>query len=83
MGILTGYLSLSCNTYKKETYAMKYRHYKGGIYTYICDARLTTNDTLVVVYEDSKGIRWVRPRYEFFGTVEVSGVTIKRFEEMK
>lgn len=50
---------------------MKYKHYKGGIYTYICDATLEwcPNDpnSHVIVYEGEDGRRWVRPRNEFFG----------------
>lgn len=49
----------------------KYKHYKGGIYTYICDATLEwcPNDpnSHVIVYEGEDGRKWVRPRNEFFG----------------
>ena len=47
---------------------MRYRHYKGEIYTYICDAFLEWHpDTHVIIYEDKHKRRWVRPRNEFFG----------------
>lgn len=50
---------------------MKYKHYKGGIYTYICDAILEwcpeDPNSHVIIYEGKGGKRWVRPRNDFFG----------------
>lgn len=62
-----------------------YRHYKGGLYKYICDANLEwcPNDpnSHVIVYEGlDTGLRWVRPRNEFFGWVFTNNKMIRRFE---
>ena len=62
---------------------MKYKHFKGGIYTYICDALLEDEGTHVIVYEDDQGRRWVRPRVEFYGTLEFEGETVRRFEKVE
>jgi len=62
---------------------MKYKHYKGGVYTYITDAMLEWDrEWHVIIYEDEEGNRWVRPRVEFFGKVEVDGEIIDRFEKV-
>lgn len=62
-----------------------YRHYKGGLYKYICDAILEwcpdDSNSHVIVYEGiESGLRWVRPRNDFFGYVIVNGKLIRRFE---
>jgi len=63
---------------------MKYRHFKGGIYTYICDALLEWDeDTHVIVYEDEQGRRWVRPREEFYGKLEFEGKFVQRFVKVE
>lgn len=62
---------------------MKYRHFKGGIYTYVVQATLECDrDQNIVVYEDENGHRWARPSEEFFGTVTFNGEEINRFEEI-
>ena len=68
--------------FSKKT--MKYRHFKGGIYTYICDALLEWDeDCHVIVYEDEQGRRWVRPRVEFYGMIEYEGEIVRRFEKVE
>lgn len=53
---------------------IKYKHFKGGTYSFICDATLewcpNHPDSHVIVYEDGDGRKWVRPRNEFFGYTE-------------
>lgn len=50
---------------------MKYRHYKGGIYEIICEARLESDpDVVMVVYKSEEGLIWARPRDVFFESVE-------------
>lgn len=66
---------------------VKYRHYKGGIYTYITDAFLEYDrECHVIVYSDDKGMVWVRPRVEFFGYVQVPAQygysIVRRFEKV-
>lgn len=59
---------------------MKYRHYKGGIYEVICEARLeSAPDTLMVVYRSEEGLIWTRPRDAFFESVQHEGKTVPRF----
>ena len=63
---------------------MKYRHFKGGIYTYICDAILEwcvdDPNSHVIIYEGEDGKRWVRPRNDFFGYTEDG---IRRFTKIE
>lgn len=59
---------------------MKYRHYKGGIYEVLCEARLESDpDTVMVVYRSEQGQIWTRPGDEFFGLVQRDGITVQRF----
>ena len=57
----------------------KYRHYKGGIYTFIGIGAHTETRERLVAYYDEKGTLWFRPEKMFFGNVEVDGKTVKRF----
>jgi len=59
---------------------MKYRHYKGGIYEIICEARLESDpDVIMVVYKSEEGLIWTRPCDVFFESVEYEGSTVPRF----
>ena len=45
---------------------MQFKHYTGGIYTYICEATLEwcadEPNSHVIVYKGEDGRKWVRPR---------------------
>lgn len=56
-----------------------YKHYKGGLYTTICEALSESNGAAQVVYRDSAGVMWVRPASEFFGIVKRDGRIVARF----
>lgn len=59
---------------------MKYRHYKGGIYEIVCEARLEADpDVIMVVYKSEEGLIWTRPREVFFELVQHEGQTVPRF----
>jgi hypothetical protein len=59
---------------------MKYRHYKGGIYDLVCEARLEPDpDVIMMVYKGADGTIWTRPRDVFFERVEHEGNTVPRF----
>ena len=59
---------------------MKYRHYKGGIYELVCEARLELDpDVIMIVYKSEQGLIWTRPRDVFFEFVEYEGNTVPRF----
>jgi len=60
---------------------MKYRHYKGGIYTVVCEARLEADPgVIMVVYQSAAdGVIWTRPRDVFFEPVECEGAMVPRF----
>lgn len=59
---------------------MKYRHYKGGIYEIICEARLESDPaTIMIVYRSEEGLIWTRPRDVFFESVQHEGKTVPRF----
>jgi hypothetical protein len=58
---------------------MRFRHYKGGIYELVCEARLEADGSPVIVYRGADGVVWVRPRDVFFEEVEVDGTRVPRF----
>jgi len=59
---------------------MKYRHYKGGIYDVICEARLESDPAVImIVYQGEDGSIWTRPREIFFERVQHEGSTVQRF----
>jgi len=59
---------------------MKYRHYKGGIYEIVCEARLESDpNVIMIVYKSSDGSIWTRPSDVFFELVEHEGSTVPRF----
>lgn len=60
---------------------MKYRHYKGGIYEIVCEAKLEADPVVVMmVYRsDADGMIWTRPKVAFLEPVEWEGCTVQRF----
>jgi len=63
---------------------MKYRHYKGGIYEVVCEARLEVDpDVVMMVYQSAiDGVIWTRPKEVFLGVVEWEGCMVPRFAAM-
>lgn len=60
---------------------MKYRHYKGGMYDLVCEAKLESDPTIIMmIYRSHDGSTWARPRDVFFELVEVEGRMVRRFE---
>ena len=57
----------------------RYRHYKGGIYEWVCEATLEADLTPVVVYRSANGSYWVRPKAVFFEEVILDGHKLPRF----
>lgn len=63
----------------------KFRHYKGGEYEYICEARHSETEEAYVVYRPlyrDSGV-WIRPKEMFFEEIEENGVKVPRFTEIK
>lgn len=62
----------------------KFRHYKGGLYEYICEARHSETEELYVVYKPLTGDSgvWIRPKTMFCGEVEIDGIKTPRFIEI-
>ena len=59
---------------------MKYRHYKGGIYEIVCEAKLEADPSVtMMVYRSAEGVIWTRPQEAFFETVQHQGQTVPRF----
>jgi hypothetical protein len=56
-----------------------YRHYKGNRYRVVGVARHSETLEEMVVYQGEGGEVWVRPLTLFVESVEVGGVTLKRF----
>jgi len=61
----------------------KYQHYKGGIYTLIGCGKHTESREELVAYTDKYGELHFRPKDMFLGKVEVEGVMVDRFKEIK
>jgi hypothetical protein len=60
---------------------MKYKHFKGGIYELVCEAKLESNPQIVmVIYKSDDGSAWVRPRDVFYELLEHEGKLVRRFE---
>jgi hypothetical protein len=60
---------------------MRYRHYKGGIYEYICTAQLESDPaTHLVIYRAADNSVWARRQDNFFETIEVDGKRTPRFD---
>jgi hypothetical protein len=59
---------------------MKYRHYKGGIYEIVCEARLEADpEVVMVIYKSEEGLIWARPKTVFFEQVQYEGQSVPRF----
>lgn len=58
---------------------MQYRHYKGGLYEFVCEATLESDLTPMIVYRAANGTVWIRPKNVFFELVEVDGKQVPRF----
>jgi hypothetical protein len=59
---------------------MKYRHYKGGVYEIVCEAKLEADPNIIMmIYRSEEGPIWARPREAFFETVQHEGKSVPRF----
>lgn len=59
---------------------MQFRHYKGGIYDFVCAAKLESNpETVMIVYTAADGSFWTRPEKVFFEIIEHEGKSMQRF----
>jgi hypothetical protein len=59
---------------------MKYRHYKGGIYEIVCEAKLESDPTVIMmIYKSENGMIWARPKQIFFESVQYEGEVVPRF----
>lgn len=67
---------------KSIKYGQKFRHYKGGIYTFLHIARHSETEEWLVVYQSSGGGIWVRPYEMFFETILIDGQQVPRFSEL-
>jgi hypothetical protein len=59
----------------------RYRHYKGGLYEVIGEARHTETDEELIVYRAlyGDGGLWVRPKGMFLESVQVDDKEVPRF----
>ncbi|PJC02804.1 MAG: DUF1653 domain-containing protein [Gallionellales bacterium CG_4_9_14_0_8_um_filter_59_50] len=59
---------------------MRYRHYKGGIYEIVCEARLEADpDVTMMGYKSEEGMIWTRPKTAFFEQVQHDDRSEPRF----
>lgn len=62
---------------------MKYRHYKGGIYEVVCEAKLESDPAVIlVIYKSENGMVWARPKPVFFESVQHEGQAVPRFSSI-
>lgn len=62
---------------------MRYRHYKGGIYEIVCEAKLEADPKVtLMIYRSDEGLIWARPKDIFFETVQHDGKTVPRFSPL-
>jgi len=59
-----------------------YRHFKGGLYEVVGEARHSETEERLVVYRAPSGELWVRPRDMFLGMAQLDGVAVPRFERL-
>jgi len=61
-----------------------FRHFKGGLYRYVCTALDSETQERMVVYQAlyGGGKFWVRPEKMFFESVTRDGKTFPRFTEI-
>ena len=60
--------------------AMRYQHYKGGLYELVCEARLEADPSVILmIYKSANGLVWARPKDVFFERVQHQGQTVPRF----
>lgn len=58
----------------------KYRHYKGGVYEFVCTATLESDPSVqMMVYKAANGTVWTRPVSVFFEVIEHQGQQVPRF----
>jgi hypothetical protein len=60
----------------------RYRHYKGGLYELVCEAKLESDHTPMMVYRAANGTLWIRPKAVFFEQLEIDGRMVQRFTEL-
>lgn len=57
-----------------------YRHYKGGLYQVLYEAKHSETLEDLVVYQSLKDFQvWVRPKLMFYSTVTYEGRSVPRF----
>lgn len=62
---------------------MWYRHYKGGRYELLCEAKLESDPTVtLVIYRSAEGMIWARPREIFFEKVLHDNQLVERFQKI-
>ena len=57
----------------------RFRHYKGGLYEFVCEATLESDLSTMIIYRAADGSIWARPKVVFFEVIEVDGVKVQRF----
>lgn len=57
----------------------KFKHYKGGVYEFVCIAKNTETEEDYVIYQDSMKEVWARPKDMFFSKVDFEGESVLRF----
>lgn len=59
---------------------IKYKHFKGKIYTVLCYAKHTETNEDLVIYTDGNEF-YARPKEMFFDKVKNNGIIVQRFKK--
>ena len=59
---------------------MRYRHYKGGIYEIVCEAKVEADPNIMLMtYKSDEAMIWAHPKEVFFESVQHEGQSVPRF----
>ena len=74
-----------CYTFSmNENITGLYKHFKGGLYEVVGVAKHSeTLEEMVLYHHQGESELWVRPKDMFFGTKEIDGVSVQRFEKIE
>ena len=62
---------------------VKYKHYKGAIYEFICKATHSETNEALAIYKNEKNEIFARPYDMFMEDIVVNGETVPRFKKME
>lgn len=62
---------------------VRFKHYKGSVYEFICEASHSETGEKLVIYKNGMGEFYARPSSMFFEEVENNGQLVPRFQKLE